>query len=191
MNNYEEYDVFYENEELISMIEDLKNIDQSFNVHRDNICTFQGECMEFGVTYATFLNKFVDMSNKELMINNIDISGDDYEEDCDIDFIDGEDIDFFMEDNLMIDINFKIDGHPANIEVEFGYDWFSEAFVYKFNEILGDLNKEKYLWLSNCGEECNIIYASQDDIDKINKEMAKSPKFSLYNPFVIEGEMEY
>lgn len=197
MNNNFDNEIFYENQELIDLVEKLKNNDVKFSVLKNNICTFDAECMEGGVTYKTFLNKFACMSNNQLKITDIQI--DDFDDveienfnfehfdfDMDDNDIDIEEFDFSMEEGAIIGINFKLNEELTSIEMEFMYDWFSDKFVYKLNEKLKELNQDKYLWFSNYGEECNIIYASQEDINKINSEMKKNKKFTSYNKFVIE-----
>ena len=196
MNKDFDNEMFYENQELIELVEKLKNNDMNFNVVKDNICTFDAECIEGGVTYKTFLNKFVHMSNNKLKITDIQIDDfDDMEmEDFDFDHfgmdedIDIEEFDFCMEEGAIIGIDFKINGKLTSIEVEFAYDWFNDEFIYKINEKLKELKQDKYLWFSNCAEECNIIYASQENINKINGEMKTNKKFACYNPFVTKGE---
>lgn len=189
-------EMFYENQELIELVEKLKNNNVNFNVAKDNICTFDAECIEGGVTYKTFLNKFVHMSNNQLKITDIQIDDFDETEMEDFDFdhfgmdedIDIEEFDFCMEEGAIIGIDFKINGKLTSIEIEFAYDWFNDAFVYKINEKLKELKQDKYLWFSNCAEECNIIYASQENINKINGEMKTNKKFACYTPFVTKGE---
>ena len=139
------------------------------------------------------------MSNNQLKITDIQIDDFDETEMEDFDFdhfgmdedIDIEEFDFCMEEGAIIGIDFKINGKLTSIEIEFAYDWFNDAFVYKINEKLKELKQDKYLWFSNCAEECNIIYASQEDIDKVNSEMEKNRKFACYTPFVTEEEIIY
>lgn len=196
MNKDFDNEMFYENQELIELVEKLKNNDMNFNVVKDNICTFDAECIERGITYKTFLNKFVHMSNNQLKITDIQIDDFDETEMEDFDFdhfgmdedIDIEEFDFCMEEGAIIGIDFKINGKLTSIEVEFAYDWFNDEFIYKINEKLKELNQDKYLWFSNCAEECNIIYASQENINKINGEMKTNKKFACYTPFVTKGE---
>lgn len=142
-----------------------------------------------------FENKII---AKQYQLKITDIQIDDFDdmemEDFDFDHfgmdedIDIEEFDFCMEEGAIIGIDFKINGKLTSIEVEFAYDWFNDEFIYKINEKLKELNQDKYLWFSNCAEECNIIYASQENINKINGEMKTNKKFACYTPFVTKGE---
>ncbi len=59
-------EVFYSNEEIKTLLEELNEKYNDFEISQKNFCSFNAESMEFGVTYETFLEKFNEMSEGEL-----------------------------------------------------------------------------------------------------------------------------
>lgn len=196
-----ENEIFHKNKKILNLIETLKNNDTNFNISKNNICTFDAESLEDIAAYEIFFNKFQKISNDELKFTDIEIDDcvyDEYDEEEHVNFdelilknmfengaIDIEKLEFSMSENP-ISIYLKINGYSTSLDVEFMNDWFDYKLIYSLNEKLKELNYDKYFWFSNSWEECTIIYANQNDINKINNEMKKNKIFNSNTPFMIK-----
>lgn len=160
-------DIFYDNNGLINLINEL-----GVEVTEENICTFDADMMD-SYLYASFIKRFDDMTGENLNFTDIEVA----------DFDEMEDLGF---GESKITVNFKINEKLESISINFDDEWFNEEFIYKLNQKLIELGNNKYFYFANNETEGNIIYASPDDIKKINEAIEKDGNFINYNKFIMK-----